>query len=163
MQEKIDILKNHQDLSEIQKLNLLKTKLTEGDWAALNGRVGRATDKDEELGKEIEKAQNDGGRSERRNAICAWVLDPTKGKVYKELKRGMGQSQTWTKEEKWKGRSAYVPSLWTSDEFDALVDAGRIVEREVQSCHCACSLHSWLEILLQVRRQHLLLLRSVLG
>ncbi|CAK0878501.1 unnamed protein product [Prorocentrum cordatum] len=134
LQEKIDILKNHSELTDLQKLNMLKTKLTEGDWAALNGRVNRALEKDKDLATEIETAFDNGGRSERRNAICAWVLDPTKGKVYKELKHGMGQKQKWTKQEKWEGRSAYVPPKWTAAESDALVDSGRIVEREVVGC-----------------------------
>eukprot|EP00969_Alexandrium_andersonii_P028814 1258097-Alexandrium_andersonii.AAC.1 len=63
-------------------------------------RANYAASQDGELGKDFEEAQMSGGRSERRNVICGWVLDPTRGKCYTALRSGAHQEQAtlqWSK------------------------------------------------------------------
>ena len=38
--------------------------------------------------------------------------------------------QKWTQHHEWRGKAAFVPSLWSEDEFNCHLDSGRITWRE---------------------------------
>ena len=75
LNEKLDIIKQIQ-MTEPEKVQMLKTKLSSEQWAALNMKIQYQARQDPALKQDLEVAEAMGGRAQRRNVICAWVLDP---------------------------------------------------------------------------------------
>ena len=78
-----------------KKVKPLQTKLTAEDWTKLNMRAKYAATTNQGLSKDLQDAQEAGGRSERRAAICGWVLDPSRGNCYTALRTGVSQDLSW--------------------------------------------------------------------
>ena len=72
-------------MTEQEKVQMLKTKLSSEQWTALNMKILYQAWKDPALKQDLEVAEAMGGRAQRRNVICAWVLDPTRGKCYQNV------------------------------------------------------------------------------
>ena len=123
--EKLDILKNA-DISPNEKLKLMHLNLSHPEWVKLHGRFSTAAEKDKELKTSHELALS---RSEKRNLIAAFFLDPTKGPVFQHLSRQITTSQTLTKVEKWESTKE-VRQKWTDDELEAMLASGRYICRE---------------------------------
>ena len=133
LNEKLELIKQT-EMTEQEKVQMLKTKLSSEQWTALNMKIQYLARKDPALKQDLEAAEAMGGRAHRRNVICAWVLDPTRGKCYQNVSMGLTMEQEWKRTEHWQGKSAYVPGKWTESEFQALINCGRMKWREVQSC-----------------------------
>lgn len=100
--------------------------LTHPEWVRLHGRFTTAAEKDAELKASHENAVN---RSEKRNLIAAFFLDPTKGPVFQHLSHKITTSQSLTKVEKWESTKE-VLQKWTEDELESMLASGRYISRE---------------------------------
>ena len=72
-----------------------------------------------------------GGQVAVRTTKAAWVLDPTMGEAYQEHVFGFQAQEKWQHSAQWLGKSSFVPSKWTEEEFSSLLDSGRIIWRPV--------------------------------
>ena len=133
LDDKMTVIMKRSDLDSEQKLELIKTSLNKTDWTHLNARAYNTAKNDKKLNEDLDTANANGGRKGRRDAMCAWILDPTTGKCYQNLTQSLGAEQTWNRREHWQGKNAYVPCKWTNEEFLAMIDSGRIKEREMSS------------------------------
>jgi len=125
---------NQSAMTEQEKVQMLSTKLSNEQWAALNVQIQYQTKKDPALKQDLEVAEAMGGRAQGRNVICAWVLDPTRGKCYQNMSMGLTMEQEWKQTEHWQVKSAYVLGKYTENEFRALINCGRMKWCEGQSC-----------------------------
>ena len=132
LSEKLEII-NQIAMTEQKQVQMLKLKLSNEQLTALNMKIQYQAKKDPALKHDLEVAEAMGGRAQRRNVICAWVLGPTRGKCYQNVSMGLTMEQEWKQTEHWQGKRAYVPGKWTENELQALIKCGRMKWREVQS------------------------------
>ena len=125
LNEKLDLLKNA-DLSANEKLKLMHMNMTHPEWVKLHGRFATVAEKDKDLKTSHETAVT---RSEKRNLIAAFFLDPTKGPVFQHLSHKITTSQSLTKVEKWESTKE-VLKKWTEDELESMLASGRYISRE---------------------------------
>jgi hypothetical protein len=100
--------------------------LTHPERVRLHGRFSTAAEKDKDLKACHENALS---RSEKRNLIAAFFLDPTKGQVFQHLSHQIITSQALTKIEKWESTKE-VYQKWTEEELEAMLASGRHISRE---------------------------------
>ena len=131
--EKLSMVLKRSDLDDEGKISLLRESLDTNDWKTLNAKAQYVTGNDTELQADLDSAQAKGGRKARREVILAWQLDPTKGKCYQKMTQSVSADQKWIRPEHWTGRSTFVPTKWTAEEFQKLIDSGRMKEREIAS------------------------------
>jgi hypothetical protein len=120
LNEKLELIK-HIEMIEQEKVQTLKTNLSSEQWVALNIKIEYQARKDLALKQDLEVAEAMGGRAQRRNVICPWVLDPTRGQCDQNVSMGLTLEQEWKQTEHWQGKSAYVPGKWTENESPAPV------------------------------------------
>ena len=130
LSEKLELIKQI-EMIEQEKVQMLKTKLSSEQWTALNMKIQYQARKGIALKQVLEVAEATGGRAQRRNVICAWVLDPTKGKCYQNVSMGLTMEQEWTHTEHWQCKSL-ESKLKTSCRHSFTVACCKW--REVQSC-----------------------------
>jgi len=93
LNEKIALLRNSQ-LTVPEKVKLMNEKFSHPEWNKLNGRFATARAKDSDLDETASQTP----KSMLRTLTTAWVLDPSKGEVFK----------------------------WSQDELDKHLQSGRI-------------------------------------
>jgi hypothetical protein len=91
-------------MTDQEKVQMLETKLSNEQWTTLNMKIQYQSRKDLALKQDLEVAEAMGGRAQRRNVICAWVLDPTRGKCYQNVSMGLTMEQEWKQTEHWQGK-----------------------------------------------------------
>ena len=118
---------NQSAMTEQEKVQRLNITLSREQRTALNLKIQYQAKKDPALKQDLEVAEAMGGRAQGRNVICAWVLDPTRGKCYQNMSMGLTMEQEWKQTEHWQVKSAYVLGKYTENEFRALINCGRIM------------------------------------
>ncbi len=125
VKQKMEILRNlDKDMEVKDKIALMNKSLTHDDWRSLIGYKKTAEGHDPSL-----KTEADASNGEKRLALLAWVLDPTKGTVYQSLKHNIIGAQTMSKTDEWLGWKQ-VLEKWTEDEAMMHLETGRIIARE---------------------------------
>jgi hypothetical protein len=127
LDEKLDMLRkadlNAQDKSKI----LSGSAFSHSEWKAINGRYASACKTDPELKQDKEDAG--ASKAEHRKASSAWIIDPSKGEVYKSLKYNVSATQAMLKKDIWQSlQEMYLK--WTENELQAHLGSGRIITRE---------------------------------
>ena len=108
-----------------EKLKLMNMKLSHPEWNKLNGRFRTAIANDPEL----EETASLTPKVMMRALTSAWVIDPQKGEVFKNVACSISATATLTRDLKWESHKAMLKK-WTQDELDLHINSGRIVWRE---------------------------------
>ena len=124
LDEKLQLLRNS-DLSTAENVRLLNEKLSHPEWNKLHGRFRTARANDEEL----EETAPQTPKNLMRALTSAWILDPSKGEVYRSMACSVSAKHTMTKILQWESEKSIL-SKWTQEELDRHINSGRIVYRE---------------------------------
>ena len=124
LNEKIALLRNSQ-LTVPEKVKLMNEKLSHPEWNKLNGRFATARAKDSDLDETASQTP----KSMLRTLTTAWVLDPSKGEVFRGISCNISASHTMTKTLVWESEKSIL-TKWSQDELDKHLNSGRIIWRE---------------------------------
>lgn len=124
LDEKIMLLRNS-TLTVPEKIKMMQEKLTHPEWNRINGRFATAKKKDEELNETSSVTP----KTFQRQLTAAWILDPSKGEVFNQLKCCISATQTMTKTLQWESERSMLKK-WSQDELDKHMNSGRIIWRE---------------------------------
>jgi hypothetical protein len=95
-------------LPTAEKLKLMNQKLSHPDWNKLNGRFRTALANDPDL----EETASQTPKVMMRALTAAWIIDPQKGEVFKNVACSISATATLTRDLKWESHKAMLKK-WT--------------------------------------------------